>query len=403
VGHEVEATKRNLGWPVEPAFLVPEPVRAYFGERAAVKRAEREASDTALAGWRSANPELAEEWDRCRDKTLPGDLLEQLVEGMDGAKATRQHSGAVINKLAGLAPFLVGGSADLSGSNGTVIKGAGEVGPGQDDPFAGRNIHFGVREHAMAAITNGLALDGTFLPYAGTFLIFSDYMRPAIRLAALMGVRSVFVLTHDSIFVGEDGPTHQPIEQVDSLRAIPGLKVFRPADGVETAVAWAWLAQEADGPGVLALTRQTTPPLERPAGFQPQDVLRGAYTVCEAAEPDVVLLATGSEVSVACEVAELLEGLAVRVVSLPCLELFEAQPEAWRRELVPSQRVPVIAVEAGRGMTLRGLVGDRGRVYGIDRFGASAPAGTLAQEFGFTAEPLSAAVRAHLDKIAGGA
>jgi transketolase len=402
VGDEVEATKRNLDWPLEPAFLVPEPVRAYFGERAAAKRAEREAADMALDDWRSANPQRAAEWDQCRSKALPDDLLEQLTEGMDGVKAaTRQHSGAALNKLAALAPFLVGGSADLAGSNNTVIKGAEYVGPGQDDPFAGRNIHFGVREHAMAAITNGLALDGTFLPYAGTFLIFSDYMRPAIRLAALMGVRSVFVLTHDSIFVGEDGPTHQPIEQVDSLRAIPNLRVFRPADGVETAAAWSWLAQQADGPGVLALSRQATPPLQRPAGFQAQDVLRGAYAVREAAEPDVVLLATGSEVSVACEAAELLEGLAVRVVSLPCMELFEAQPEAWRRELLPSHRVPVVAVEAGRGMTLRGLVGDRGRVYGIDRFGASAPAGTLAREFGFQAEPLAAAVRAQLDKVSG--
>jgi transketolase len=401
VGDEVEATKRNLGWPLEPTFLVPEPVRAYMGERAAAKRAEREASDTALEGWRSANPELAAEWARFRARALPEDLLQRLADGMDGvAAATRKHSGTVINKLAALAPYLVGGSADLAGSNNTDIDGSSAVAPGS---FEGSNFHFGVREHAMGAITNGVALDGTFLPYAGTFLIFSDYVRPSLRLAALMGVKSIFVFTHDSIFVGEDGPTHQPIEHVDSLRAMPGLTLFRPADGVETAAAWAWLVQHAKGPGALALTRQGTPALERPAGFDPALVWKGAYAVRESATPDVVLVATGSEVGLCCDAAARLadEGVAARVVSLPCLELFEAQPADWRQELIPSRSVPVVAVEAARGLTLRGLVGDRGRVYGIDRFGASAPAGRMAEEYGFVPTALASAVLEHLAEVSG--
>ncbi len=400
VGDEIEATKRNLGWPLEPTFHVPEPVGAYMRERAAAKRAERQASDTALEGWRSANPELTREWERFRGRLLPDDLLRQLCEGMDGvAAATRKHSGTVISKLAAIAPYVVGGSADLAGSNNTDIGGAGAVSAGC---FEGRNFHFGVREHSMGAITNGIALDGTFLPYTGTFLIFSDYMRPSIRLAALMGVKSTFVFTHDSIFVGEDGPTHQPIEQLDSLRAVPGLTVFRPADGVETAAAWAWLLQRAKGPGVLVLSRQGTPGLERPVGFEPAEVWRGAYAVRESAAPDVVLVATGSEVALSCEAAARLAeaGVAVRVVSLPCLELLEEQPEAWRQELIPARSVPVVAVEAGRGFTLRGLVGDRGLVYGIDRFGASAPAGRMAEEYGFVPDALVAAVRAHLEKVA---
>jgi len=403
---EVAAAKANLGWPAEPAFLVPDDVRAYFAERAAAKRAARVECDGRLTRWREAHPDLGAAWERHRRKEFPSDLVGCLAEGLAGkADATRKHSGKVIQKLAALAPFLVGGSADLAESNNTRIADGGDVGPAAGegaDRFAGRNLHYGVREHAMAAITNGMALDGTFLPFAGTFLIFSDYMRPSLRLAALMGARSIFVFTHDSIFLGEDGPTHQPIEQLDALRAIPGFTVFRPADGVETAAAWAWLAARAEGPGALALTRQTVPALERPASFRLEDVWRGAYTVrASEGAPDVVLAASGSEVALACEAAQKLasRGLAARVVSLPCLELLERQPEAYRRELLPAERVPVVAVEAARGLSLRGLVGPRGFVYGIDRFGASAPAGRLAEEYGFTPDRLAAAVRAHLEKV----
>jgi transketolase len=267
-------------------------------------------------------------------------------------------------------------------------------------------VHFGVREHAMGAITNGIALDGTLRPYCGTFLVFSDYMRPSLRLAALMGIPSIFVFTHDSIYLGEDGPTHQPIEHLDALRAMPGLPVWRPADGIETAMAWAWIARRSEGPALLALTRQKVQPLARPAGFAREDVWRGGYLVREAssgAEPQVVLVATGSEVGLACEAAERLEGghVRTRVVSLPCLELFLEQPADYRRGLIPEDGTPVVAVEAGRGESLRRLVGARGLVYGIDRFGASAPAESLADFFGFTRERLSQSVREHLKGFGG--
>jgi transketolase len=402
---EARATKRNLGWPEEPRFLVPDDVRAYLAGRSRAKRAEREASDAKLARWRAAHPDLARQWDAARARRTPDDLADKLVQGLEGKEdATRKHSGNVLQRLAPLAPWLVGGSADLAGSNNTTVESGGSVGPGAkpgEDPFAGRNLHFGVREHGMAAIANGMALDGTFLPYVGTFLVFADYMRPSLRLAALMGVRSVFVFTHDSILTGEDGPTHQPIEQLDALRVIPGLTLFRPADAVETAMAWAWTLREARGPVAFVLTRQKVPAFKREASFTPADVWRGAYAVREPASgPDVVLLATGSEVPLAVQAADLLgeRGVAARVVSTPSVELFLAQPEAVRGALVPEEGPCVVAVEAGRGETLRRLVGSRGLVYGIDRFGASAPHADLAEAFGFTPERLAARVLAHLGR-----
>jgi len=260
------------------------------------------------------------------------------------------------------------------------------------------NIHFGVREHAMAAITNGIALDGTLRSYCGTFLIFSDYLRPSLRLAALMGIPSLFVFTHDSIYLGEDGPTHQPIEQLDALRAIPNVHVFRPADGLETAAAYAWIARHTSGPALLALSRQKLPALRRAQPFHFADVARGAYAVRDCADPEVVLVASGSEVSLACDAAEKLsaENVPARVVSLPCLELFGEQPQALRDALVPREGPPVVAIEAARGQSLRGLLGSRGLVYGIDRFGASAPYTDLAEFFGFTPDRVCARVLAHL-------
>jgi transketolase len=283
-----------------------------------------------------------------------------------------------------------------------VLKGRGVVGPGAgagEDPFAGSNLHFGVREHAMGAISNGIALDATFRPYCGTFLIFSDYMRPSIRLAALMHLPSIFVFTHDSIFLGEDGPTHQPIEQLDSLRAIPNLAVWRPADGLETGMAWSWIARHASGPALLALSRQTLPSLKREAPFQPEDVLRGAYCVQDPdPKPRVVLVATGSEVSLACDAAGKLraEGTAVRVVSMPCVSRFLEQPAAYQLQLIPDDATLVVAIEAGRGESLRRFVGRRGLVCGIDRFGASAPVPALAETFGFTPDAIASRVRQHL-------
>ena len=401
---EVRLTKEALGWPLEPTFLIPQDVCDYLKQRSDAKRAERAAADLELQKWRAANPDLAEAWDAAREHRLPADLAARLSEGLEGVdNPTRKHGAVALDRLAHCAPYFVGGSADLAGSAAPpILKDRGVVGPASaegDDPFAGGNIHFGVREHAMAAITNGVALDGTLRPYCGTFLIFSDYMRPSIRLAALMRLPSIFVFTHDSIFLGEDGPTHQPIEQLDSLRAIPGLRVFRPADGIETAMAWAWIAEHRDGPALLALSRQSVKALDRPATFKREEVWRGAYVVEDPEESaDVVLVATGSEVSLAVETAARLrgDGIAARVVSLPCLELFLEQSVAFRRGVIPDDGTPVVAVEAARGESLWRVLGTHGLIYGIDRFGASAPFADLARAYGFTAEQLAERVRAHV-------
>ena len=405
---EVKLTKRALGWPEDAELWVPDDVRAYFAERSEAKRAARRDADAGLARWRAAHPERAEAWEAARERRLPHDLSDRLVEGVEGVdNPTRKHSAAVLERLSQELPFLVGGSADLAGSAAPpIISGRGVVGPGAsegEDPFAGQNVYFGIREHAMAAITNGIALDGTFVGYCGTFLIFSDYMRPSIRLGALMKLRTLLVFTHDSIFLGEDGPTHQPIEQLDALRAIPGLTVFRPADGLETAMAYSWALQRARGPVALALTRQKVPALRRQDSFEREDVWKGAYAVVEPeGKPAVVLLASGSEVSLACDTADKLgaEGLSARVVSVPCLELFLEQPESDQTALVPDDGTPLIAVEAARGQSWWRLVGRRGLVYGIDRFGASAPSADLAERFGFTPDALSAWILDRLRKEA---
>jgi len=401
-GEEVKLTKEAADWPLEPEFLVPDDVAGWFADRIEGKRAERREIDGKLAAWRKANAAVAGAWDAHREQKLPKNLGEILCEGRaDVDDATRKHAAVALERLAEVAPWFVGGSADLAGSAAPpVLKGRGFVGdPDAGDFFEGSNIHFGVREHGMAAATNGINLDGTFRGYCGSFMMFTDYARPAIRLAALMGVRSVFVFTHDSIFLGEDGPTHQPVEHLDALRAIPKLTLWRPADGIETSMAWAWTAQEATGPVMLSLTRQKLQHLDRPAGFQPEDVWRGGYAVQDpGAATRVVLVATGSEVSLACEAAGKLEaeGLPARVVSLPCLSLFEEQPEEYRRALIPHSDLPVVAVEAGRGESLRRLVGFSGLIYGIQRFGASAPFADLAAHFGFTPDQLAAEVSEHV-------
>jgi len=402
---EVKLTRQALGWPAEPPFLVPDDVRAYFAERIAAKKAERSAADAALVRWRAAHPELAAAWDATRARRWPADLLRSLAAELEGKEAaTRQHSSHVIQRLAAAAPWLVGGSADLAESNLTTIQGGGDVGPAAPDGtdrFLGRNLHYGIREHAMGAITNGITLDATFQAFGATFLIFSDYLRPSLRLAALMGVSPIFVFTHDSIFLGEDGPTHQPIEQLDALRAIPDVTLWRPADGVETAVAWACSVQQERGPALLALTRQKLPALPRTAGFSPEAIARGGYVVREEARPAVVLVASGSEVSLALEAAARLaaDGLPARVVSMPSLEVFARQPASVRHAVMPADGTPVVAVEAARGASYLPLIGSRGLVYGIDRFGASAPLAALAEEFGFTPEHLAARVREHLASL----
>jgi transketolase len=391
---ELKAAKEFLGWPQEPRFLVPDDVRALWGEVVRGKVAEHEAWKRRASAWRGANPEKAKLLDAHLNRSVPADIAARLLEGADASDATRKLSQAMIQKAAALVPALVGGSADLAESNLTEIKGAGGVGPGH---YAGRNIHFGIREHAMGSIANGLAYDGAHIPFVGTFLVFADYMRPPVRIAALAGIQAIYVWTHDSIFLGEDGPTHQPIEHLTALRAIPNLHVVRPADGVEVALAWAHAITRREGPTALILSRQKIARIERTAGFDAAKVLRGGYVVADPPGAQVTLVATGSELATAQGAAELLsrKGIATRLVSVPCLACFEAQPEAWRREVIPAgQRVAVI--EAGRAIEWWKLAGSSGLVIGIDRFGASAPEKALAEEYGFTPSKVAARIEGWL-------
>ena len=393
---EIAATRKNLGWDAPP-FTVPEDVQAICQERVAEVKLGYVSWQRGFQGWHAANPEKAKLWDEMWNKHLPANLTEELlasVAGKDGA--TRALSGTVLQKVAALLPSLVGGSADLAPSNNSDIKGAASV---QADNFAGRNLHFGIREHAMGAVINGMALYGCFIPYGATFLVFADYCRPAVRLSALMGQKAIYIFTHDSFFVGEDGPTHQPVEHVASLRLIPGLQVIRPADGVETALAWQAALQYA-GPTALILTRQKLPVIDRPALFTPTDVLKGGYVVSSpVAAPAVVIMASGSEVHVAVEVAATLasQGITARVVSVPCLETFLAQSAEYRSQVLPIG-IPRVAFEAGRGMPWGSLIGCDGLFIGIEHFGASAPDKVLAEKFGFTAPQVAEKIKSFLNK-----
>ena len=378
---ELRAAKEFLGWPLEPRFLVPEDVRALWAEVVRGKVAEHEAWRRREQAWRATHADRAVLLDAHLRRDVPPDIQAQLLSVTDAVDSTRKISSALIQRAAAAVPSLVGGSADLAESNLTDVRGAGGVGPSS---YAGRNIHFGIREHAMGAIANGLAYDGAFLPFVGTFLVFADYMRPAVRLAALAGLPVVYVWTHDSIFLGEDGPTHQPVDQLTSLRAIPNLHVVRPADAGETAVAWAHALRRRDGPTALVLTRQKTGAISRTA-FDAAQVARGGYVVAEVPGARVTLVATGSELATAQGAAALLaqRGIPARLVSMPCLQCFEAQPEAWRRQVLPpGQRVAVL--EAARALEWWKLAGSDGLVLGIDRFGASAPEKALAEAYGFT-------------------
>ncbi len=383
---EVRGAKERYGWPPEGTFLVPEEVRERC--RGAVARgAERNRRWQELRGaWAAAHPDLASELQRRLDGRLPASWpLAPAATGVDDQPvATRVASGRVLNAMATHLPELIGGSADLAPSCKTIIDGDGDL--TASDP-GGRNLHFGIREHAMAAVLNGIALHGGLRPYGSTFLVFSDYMRPGIRLAALMGLPVVYVFTHDSVWVGEDGPTHQPVEHLAALRAIPGLVVLRPADAAETAAAWAVAMERASGPTALILSRQKLPVLPS-AGVAAAGVARGGYVVTGDGEPpDLVILATGSEVGLALEAASRLadRGVRVRVVSLPSWELLARQPASYRHELLPPG-VPRLAVEAGTGFGWGRWLGDGDEVHGIERFGASAPGAVVSEELGLSVE-----------------
>ncbi len=375
---EVRLTKQALGWPEDAVFEVPTDVREHMASAGARGGAERAAWQERLDALRTNAPDRAAAFEAALAGELPDDWESSLPSFDAGASlATRKASGKVLAGIGPSLPQLVGGSADLAGSNNTTIPGSADVAAGS---YAGRTLHFGVREHGMASICNGLALHGGLRPYCGTFLVFSDYMRPSIRLAALMKLPVIYVFTHDSIGVGEDGPTHQPVEHVAALRSIPGLQVIRPADATETAEAWA-LALRTPGPTALCLTRQGLPILDRPTG----GVARGAYVLREGAvKPDVCLLASGSEVSVALGAADLLqkEGVAARVVSMPCWEQIDAGSS---EDLFGGCDVRV-GVEAGCSLGWHRWVGPAGALVTMDRFGASAPGGVLMEHFGFTPE-----------------
>ncbi len=398
---EVALTKEALGWPKEPPFFVPDDVLAHFRE--AIPRGEALEREWRLkmAAYAKAFPDLALEFERVAWGDLPKGWEEALPrfapEG--GAIATRSASGKVINAIAPRLPELAGGSADLAPSTVTLIKDGGEFLPGA--PPGGRNFHFGIREHGMGAILNGIARHGGVIPYGATFLVFSDYMRPSIRLAALMKARVVYVFTHDSVGLGEDGPTHQPVEHLAALRAMPNLYVLRPADANETAAAWRIAVERTDGPSAIALSRQKLPVLSPEAVYRNGDVYRGAYILEEGgASPAVVLVATGSEVHVALAAANILaaEGIAARVVSALCLERFEEQPAEYRDRVLPPAVRARVSVEAGVTFGWHRHVGDRGAAIGIDRFGASAPGERVMKELGITADNVAARARALLVK-----
>jgi transketolase len=392
---ELAATRKALGWPEEPRFLVPEDVRAFWAEVQAEKAAEKAAWKARADAWRSASPTEAALLDAHVERWVPERLADRLLDGLPAADATRKISSAIIQKIAPLVPSLVSGSADLFESNLNEIKGGGAVAAGND---GGRNLYFGIREHAMGAIANGLAYDGLFLPAVATFLQFSDYMRPAVRLAALSKLQVVFIYTHDSVFLGEDGPTHQPVEHLTALRAIPNLEVWRPADPAETAIAWTGALQRRSGPSALILTRQKLNAVAREGALDPEAVLRGGYAISAPPGATFTVVATGSEVPLAQTALGILawKGKVGRLVSVPCFERFMAQGQDWRDALVPPSQ-PAIAVEAARGLEWWRLVGREGLVVGIDRFGESAPEKALAEFFGFTAAKMADRLERWLD------
>ena len=385
---EVTLSKENLGIPQEPKFYIPADVLAHF--RQAIDRGEKAETEwqERLNAYRKAFPDLAAEWDRYVRGELSEGWKSKLpaFKPSDGPMATRKASEAVLNAIANDLPTLLGGSADLAPSTNTLIKGEAAFEKGS---YGGRNFHFGVREHAMGSALNGMALSG-LIPYGATFLIFSDYMRPTLRLAALMKIHSIFVYTHDSVFLGEDGPTHQPIEQIPSLRAIPNLSFIRPADANETATAWRVAIERKDGPVALALTRQKLPVIDREKYAPAEGLAKGAYILAgsEGQRPDVILIASGSEVSVALEAYEKLiaEGVAARMVSMPSWDLFEKQSQAYRDEVLPPEATARLAVEAAYPFGWERYIGPKGAVIGMTRFGASAPYKVLAEKFGFTAD-----------------
>lgn len=385
---EVRLTKAALGWPVDARFYVPEQVYERFRLALKAGAAEQAAWQARLEAYGNSYPDLGREWQRLMHGELPQDWeasLPAFASSVD--MATREASGKVINALAARVPELVGGSADLAPSNNTYMAGMGDLSAGNP---AGRNLHFGVREHAMGGILNGMAAHGGLRPYVGTFLVFSDYMRPSIRLAALMKLPVVYVFTHDSIGLGEDGPTHQPVEHLAALRAMPGLTVIRPADANETVQAWRVCLKLKSGPVALVLSRQKLPVFDRGRPPPLHGLAQGAYVIAEAGttKPALILIATGSEVALALEARAKLEqrGAATRVVSMPSWRLFEQQAQEYRDSVLPATVQARLAIEAGSSLGWCRYVGPQGDVLGVERFGASAPGAVVLEKYGFNVD-----------------
>lgn len=383
---EIKLTKENLGWH-HPPFYVPDAARQLLvgaGQRGAGRREEWK---TLLARYAETYPELAAEFERAMAGKLP-DNWDATMPSFDGQPiASRVASGKMLNAIIKNNPDVLGGSADLTGSNKTAVSGAADI---QKGHYGGRYVHYGVREHGMGAIMNGLSVHGGVIPFGGTFLVFADYMRGSIRLAALMKQGVIYIFTHDSIGLGEDGPTHQPIEQLASLRIIPGLVTIRPADAWETAVAWKIALQRRHGPTALILTRQKLPELDR--GIT-QGAAKGAYILADVPNPQAILIGSGSEVHIALAAQKLLadKGIAARVVSMPSWELFAAMPQSYKDTVLPPVITTRVAIEAASPMGWERFTGDNGVIIGLDHFGASAPFERLYQEFGLTAEAMAAA------------
>ncbi|MBB3906018.1 transketolase [Anoxybacillus rupiensis] len=386
---ELKLTKEAYKWTFAEDFYVPEEVYGHFRQVVQEVGAQKEAEwNELLAAYQKAYPDLANQLKLAIDEQLPEGWEEQLPVYPEGKNiATRASSGEVLNAIAKAVPQFIGGSADLAGSNKTLIKGTGNFMP---ESYEGRNIWFGVREFAMGAALNGMALHGGVKVFGGTFFVFSDYLRPAIRLAALMGLPVTYVFTHDSIAVGEDGPTHEPIEQLPSLRAMPNLSLIRPADANETAAAWRLALESTDRPTALVLTRQNLPTLATTAERAYEGVKKGAYVVSEATngEPQALLLASGSEVSLAVEAQKALasEGIYVSVISMPSWDRFEQQPEEYKEQVLPSALKKRLAIEMAASFGWERYTGDEGDILAIDRFGASAPGEQIMKEYGFTVE-----------------
>jgi len=389
---EARAAKRALGWPEQPTFLIPDEVRALFAERAATLRPEYDAWRRDVEAWRRRDAAGFERWEAMQSRRVPKDVLERLMaEAPTGAGATRAHGAAVLQKAAAAVPSLVGGAADLESSTRTRIADSKPIRRGD---FEGRHIQFGVREHGMGAILNGLAADGAFIPFGSSFLVFTDYCRPSIRLSSLMKLQVIWVFTHDSVFLGEDGPTHEPVEHLTALRAIPGLLVVRPADGPETAGAWGLALERREASTLIVLTRQNLPALERAKPLDAATLRRGGYVLDDPAGAKLTLIATGSEVPLAREAAKRLaaEGLPARVVSMPAPQCFLEQEAAYRDAVLPpgSRRV---SIEAGSTDYWHRFVGPDGLAIGIDTFGESAPLAEIQEHFGFTPEKVASRVR----------